>query len=159
MIVMHHRQPTIRFPSAISHPKNTIQIRFTRNENIPFPYTTSFPKGQNARVANLKHCKPTGIPIIVIHQMHPAKTHASPPSKPPNINQRIFPKVLIKSFLSQYLNSLPSTFFIIRSVRNLSKELWQVPKLYLTEKAQNKSSNYNHDRHMPHKIWLLQITH
>ena len=51
-IVMHQIQPTIRFPSAISHPKNIIHIRFTRNENMPFPYTISFPNGQNARVAN-----------------------------------------------------------------------------------------------------------
>ena len=60
-----------------------------------FSYTISFPKGQNARDANLKHCSPTGIPIIVIHHMHPAKIHASPPNTPPNINQRIFPNVLI----------------------------------------------------------------
>ena len=94
-IVIHHIQPTIRFPSAISHPKNIIHIRFTRNENMPFPYTISFPNGQNARVANLKHCRPTGIPIIVIHHMHPAKTQAKPPSNPPNINQRILPIVLM----------------------------------------------------------------
>ena len=94
-IVMHQIQPTIRFPSAISHPKNIIHIRFTRNENMPFPYTISFPNGQNARVANLKHCRPTGIPIIVIHHMHPAKTQAKPPSNPPNINQRILPIVLM----------------------------------------------------------------
>ena len=49
----------------------------------------------DARVANLKHCRPTGIPIIVIHHMHPAKIHASPPSNPPNINQRILPIVLM----------------------------------------------------------------
>ena len=53
-IVIHHIQPTIRFPSAISQPKNTIHMRFTKNENIPFPYTSSFPNGQNAKVANLK---------------------------------------------------------------------------------------------------------
>ena len=34
-IVMHQIQPTIRFPSAISQPKNIIHIRFTRNENMP----------------------------------------------------------------------------------------------------------------------------
>ena len=75
--------------------KYQIHMRFTKNENIPFPYTISFPNGQNANVANLKHCRPTGIPIIVIHHMHPAKTHASPPSNPPNINQRILPIVLM----------------------------------------------------------------
>ena len=96
-IVMHQRKPIIRFPNAISQPKNRIQIKFTKNENIPFPYTISFPKGQNARDANLKHCSPTGIPMIVIHHMHPAKIHASPPNTPPNINQRIFPNVLISA--------------------------------------------------------------
>ena len=30
-IVIHHIQPTIRFPSAISQPKNTIHMRFTKN--------------------------------------------------------------------------------------------------------------------------------
>ena len=69
---MHQIQPTIRFPSAISHPKNIIHIRFTKNENIPFPYTISFPNGQNASVANLKHCRPTGIPIIVICEVYRA---------------------------------------------------------------------------------------
>ena len=72
-----------------------LHIRFTRNENMPFPYTISFPNGQNAKVANLKHCRPTGIPIIVIHHMQPAKTQAKPPSNPPNINQRILPIVLM----------------------------------------------------------------
>ena len=62
---------------------------------MPFPYTISFPNGQNAKFANLKHCRPTGIPIIVIHHMQPAKTQASPPSNPPNINQRILPIVLM----------------------------------------------------------------
>jgi len=47
-IVMHQRKPIIRFPNAISQPKNRIQIKFTKNENIPFSYTISFPKGQNA---------------------------------------------------------------------------------------------------------------
>ena len=94
-IVMHQIQPTIRFPSAISHPKNIIHIRFTRNENMPFPYTISFPNGQNAKAANLKHYRPTGIPIIVIHHMHPAKNQARPPSNPPNINKRILPIFLM----------------------------------------------------------------
>ena len=38
---MHQRKPIIRFPNAISQPKNRIQIKFTKNENIPFSYTIS----------------------------------------------------------------------------------------------------------------------
>ena len=31
----------------------------------------SFPKGDNAKAANLKCCKPKGIPMIVIHNIAP----------------------------------------------------------------------------------------
>ena len=72
MIVMHHRQPRIRFAIAISKPKKTIQITFTKRENIPLPYTISLPNGHIANDANLKHCSPIGIPMIVMHQISPA---------------------------------------------------------------------------------------
>ena len=108
-MVMHHSNPTIRLPSAISHPKKTIQIRLIKNENIPFPYTTSLPNGQNANVANLKHCIPTGIPTMVIHQIQPAKIHESPPSSPPKRNHRILPKNLIFfSFVCYRLKVIPN---------------------------------------------------
>ena len=84
-----------------SRPKNTIQIRFTRKETPPPPYMTSFPKGKKARLANLKHCSPTGIPMMVTHHRHPASTHASPPISPPNRNQRILPITVI--FLSPFI--------------------------------------------------------
>ena len=70
-----------------------IQIRLTRKEKPPPPYTTSFPNGKKARLANLKHCRPTGRPMMVMHQRQPASTQASPPINPPNRNQRIFPIV------------------------------------------------------------------
>ena len=108
-IVMHHRRPKIRFPSAISHPKNRSHIRLTKNENIPFPYTISLPDGQNAREANLKHCSPTVIPTIVIHQTHPAKTQESPLINPPNKNQRIN---LFIDFILTLMGCLYKTVFI-----------------------------------------------
>ena len=92
-IVMHQRQPRMQYPIAISRPKKIIQIRLTRKEKPPPPYTTSFPNGKKARLANLKHCRPTGMPMIVMHQRQPASTQARPPINPPNRNQRIFPIV------------------------------------------------------------------
>lgn len=92
-IVMHQRQPRMQYPIAISRPKKMIQIRLTRKEKPPPPYTTSFPNGKKARLANLKHCRPTGMPMMVMHQRQPASTQASPPINPPNRNQRIFPIV------------------------------------------------------------------
>lgn len=94
-IVMHQRQPNSRFAIAISSPKKQTHMMSTRNENILPSYTISLPNGQNANSANLKHCTPIGIPIIVMQNMHPARHHASPPSRPPNKNQSMFPNVFI----------------------------------------------------------------
>ena len=59
-----------------------------------YPITLA-PNGIKESLAILKNCLPNGIPTIVIHHMHPAKTQAKPPSNPPNINQRILPIVLM----------------------------------------------------------------
>ena len=56
---------------------------------------TLAPNGMKESLAILKNCFPNGIPTIVIHHIHPAKTQAKPPSNPPNINQRILPIVLM----------------------------------------------------------------
>lgn len=94
-IVMHQRQPNSRFAIAISSPKKQTHMMSTRNENVLPSYTISLANGQNANSANLKHCTPIGIPIIVMQNMHPARHHASPPSRPPNKNQSMFPNVFI----------------------------------------------------------------
>ncbi len=54
-IVMHHRQPSTKFPSAIHHPFKQNQSTFTRNETAPPPYSISLPNGQKDIMANLKH--------------------------------------------------------------------------------------------------------
>jgi len=46
----------------------------------------------NAKLANLKHCKPYGIPIIVIHHKIPESSQPRPLINPPNINHNMFPK-------------------------------------------------------------------
>ena len=74
-------------------------IIFAIKLTAPPPYTTSFPNGKNAKPANLKHCKPIGIPIMEMHHRQPAKTHDSPLNNPPHINQSIFPNMLISIFL------------------------------------------------------------
>lgn len=106
---MHQRQPRMQYPIAISRPKKMIQIRLTRKEKPPPPYTTSFPNGKKARLANLKHCRPTGMPMMVMHQRQPASTQASPPINPPNRNQRIFPIVdIVVTSISRYFASVAS---------------------------------------------------
>lgn len=78
---------------AIGIPVKSSQNIFAIRLIAPPPYVTSLPNGKNASPANLKHCKPIGIPMIVIHQPIPAITHESPAAKPPNINHKIFPSI------------------------------------------------------------------
>ena len=95
MMVMHHTHPIAKFPRAIHQPLIRNQITFTRNETAPPPYSIRLPNGQNEIAANLKHCKPYGIPTTLIHHNTPDRTHAIPLMKPPNRNQQILPNNLI----------------------------------------------------------------
>ena len=63
----------------------------------PSEYEISFPNGKKLRLANLKHCKPTGIPTMEMHQSKPITSQASPPRNPTRINQIKLPIKLIKS--------------------------------------------------------------
>jgi transcriptional regulator CtsR len=81
--------------NAIHQPKNTIQIRLAMKDIAPPPNSISFLNGKNDMDANLKHCFPQGIPMIVMQQTSPANHQDSPLRNPPNMNQRILPNVLI----------------------------------------------------------------
>lgn len=79
---------------------------FISPEPTPPVSTISLPKGQKLRIAILKHCIPTGIPIIEMHQTIPAPIQPSPPTKPPQHNHIILPKQLIFSpFLTKIVHS------------------------------------------------------
>ena len=47
--------------------------------------------------------------------MHPAKIHASPPNMPPNINHRIFPKVLISASPLTPFQTLPAIHYFVKN--------------------------------------------
>ena len=92
---MHQIHPIRKLTRAIHQPLIRNQITFTRNETAPPPYSIRLPNGQNEIAANLKHCKPYGIPTTLIHHNTPDRTHAIPLMKPPNRNQQILPNNLI----------------------------------------------------------------
>lgn len=92
MIVQHKSTPFTTAPIARGMPLMTIHKIFARNDMVPPPYWISFPKGKKAREANLKHCRPIGIPTIVIHHRIPQNTQESPCHNPQHKNQIIFPK-------------------------------------------------------------------
>ena len=92
IIVMKKTPPITRCSIANGIPDTSSQITFRKREPAPPPYCTSFPNGKKLSCANLKHCIPTGIPMIVMHQRHPARHQLNPVNAPPNTNHNKFPK-------------------------------------------------------------------
>ncbi len=131
IIVRQHIRPATAFPIAIGIPDIISQIIFAIKLTAPPPYTTSFPNGKNAKPANLKHCKPIGIPIMEMHHRQPAKTHDNPLNKPPHINQSIFPNMLISIFL---------LFLFIYAASSLTPSL---PNIRLVSNRRLLSISYN----------------
>lgn len=97
IIDMQRAIPNIRCSIARGKPENMNQRIFRKKEPAPPPYRTSFPKGKKLNEANLKHCIPIGMPMIVIHQRIPAAIQLRPQIAPPKMNQHRFPKKLITS--------------------------------------------------------------
>ena len=95
---MHKIHPQTASAIAIGIPVKSSQNIFAMRLIAPPPYVTSLPNGKNASPANLKHCKPIGIPMIIMHQPIPAIIHERPAAKPPNINHKIFPSMLMFLF-------------------------------------------------------------
>ena len=88
--------PNIAFSIAIGIPKKIIQMMLANRDGTPPPYSISFPKGAKARLANLKHCSPTGIPTMVTHHSSPTSVQPSPIQSPPNKNHTRLPKNFIE---------------------------------------------------------------
>lgn len=97
MIVAQNRSPFTAATIASGIPLTSSQIRLSRNEPTPPPYRTSFPKGKKESPAILKHCIPTGIPMMVMHHSTPAAPQQSPCQNPPQRNQIAFPKQPMQS--------------------------------------------------------------
>lgn len=91
-IVIHNKTPSSADSNASGSPDTSSHMMFKRSDPLPPPYTTSFPNGKKHRDANLKHCSPTGIPMMVIHHRQPVNSQLHPLINPPNKNQSILPR-------------------------------------------------------------------
>lgn len=99
MMVIQHTIPDMAEAAASSQPQKSSQKIFNIIEPPEkLPYTISFPKGQSIRDANLKHCNPTGMPMMVMQHNMPAKNHPMAQISPPNISHNILPNKLIVFF-------------------------------------------------------------
>lgn len=92
-IVIHPRIPNKQDITPNSQPIINIQIMFSKKVPVPLEKVTSLPKGQNINEANLKHCIPTGMAIIVQQQITPTIPHNTERTNPPNTSHNILPTV------------------------------------------------------------------
>ena len=91
MMVIQSTRPIPAAVSAISNPPKMSHSMFTKKLKTPLLNRISRPKGHRLKEANLKHCMPTGIPKMVMHQSRPAKVHSRANTSPHSRNQITLP--------------------------------------------------------------------
>ena len=88
-MVMNNKQPKTKCDSAAHHPPENNQMILPMVCKQPPPllaYTILLPKGHATNPANLKHCNPKGISMMVMHKTKPPNTYAIAEMNPPKIN-------------------------------------------------------------------------
>lgn len=89
-MVIHKRTAESKYPKNISQPNRRSQRIFMIG-CLPKFTATSFPNGASINPANLKHCLPKGIPIMVIHKRSPKINQEIAVKSPPKRIQIMFP--------------------------------------------------------------------
>jgi hypothetical protein len=69
---------------------------WSEGKNAIFPYLNVTPNGNNDTWASLKHCRPKGMPMIVIQNIAPIIRCVRASSQPKTTIHRIFPRTLPK---------------------------------------------------------------
>lgn len=107
MMLMQRKNADVRCKRANSQPKMIIQRMLRRRLPSPVPASIRFPKGKRPKLPILKHCKPKGIPTMVMQSKSPAMLQANQDQNPAKRNHIIFPSVRIY-FPTFYLSSYPN---------------------------------------------------
>ena len=94
-MVTQSKRPNAAFSIAIGSPVKMIQKMLATVLAAEPSSVISFPNGAKVSLANLKHCLPKGIPIIVIHHKSPAKAQLRLLTSPPQMIHKMFPRVFI----------------------------------------------------------------
>src|SRR5690606_183281 len=133
MMVIKQQSAAVRCPRASQKPASRNQMILPSMPSNPVPIscspvtsflrTATLPKGKNENLPRTKQALAQGIPIIVIKATSPANHQVSPRIKPPKINHRIFPNVLIKLSLDCVSGSY-SEQPVCQSTINLFGNIW-----------------------------------
>lgn len=99
-MVKHKTIPTPTSSNAKGTPPNISHNTLSNSDPLLRVNSISFPNGAAETLANLKHCRPTGMPTIVIDQRMPNNPQLRKDMNPPKINQAMFPSILKLIILS-----------------------------------------------------------
>jgi hypothetical protein len=94
IMVMQKRRPKNKWVKAIQKPPKTIQMMFIMVERHPVLEEVSViftPNGANPTIANLKHCSPKGMPMMVRQRIKPPIIYSKKINIPPKMIQIILP--------------------------------------------------------------------
>ena len=119
IIVMQKMAPITRWARHSSHPKSRIQRMLPIKPQAPkSPTTTSLPNGQRTKPANLKHCRPKGIPIIVRQTNSPAIAQNMASRIPPSNSHMILP-IKLNNIHPGSVKSFAFDFYILYDLRRV----------------------------------------
>lgn len=102
MMLMQSKIPKNKWVSTIQNPPNINHMMFIIRERHPVLEEVSViltPKGASPTIANLKHCMPNGIPIMVRHSIKPPKIYPKKMNIPPKMIQMILPNKFMIALL------------------------------------------------------------
>ena len=99
IIVIESNKPIIICTRAVYQPPHIIHIMLKSVLKQPasrLSLVTFLPNGQSTRPANLKHCSPHGMPIMVTHNTNPPITYPMAANRPPNNNHTKLPNKFMR---------------------------------------------------------------
>lgn len=89
IIVTQFIIPETRYMKANSQPPKTAQMTFAMGCALKLRIT-DLPKGKRDSLAALKHCKPRGMPMMVMQRRRPRSAQTRARARPPKMNQIMF---------------------------------------------------------------------
>lgn len=101
IMVIQNSNPKMRCVRAIQIPPKSSQIMFMMVDKQPVFDAVSViftPNGAKPTNANLKHCRPKGMPTIVRHNISPPIMYSKKINMPPKMIQIILPNKFIRFF-------------------------------------------------------------
>lgn len=119
-MVTHHKTPAHKKPNVSVKPPSKIHKIFAIGCLAKLGLT-SLPNGKRTNFANLKACKPNGIPTMVMHHKSPSEKYPTALTNPVNKNHKILPIIFTLKLSFASINNTANilTLFLLYVKANL----------------------------------------